>query len=340
VSIKNNSAIIAGDSLGRIIRDAFDHVNNHGQDVMRASGKYKICRGMTLVWNDPQEKKDRYPYWDEDSEHWYLENFVDEHTGPPEAENQEIILPFTYSWRSNYYDHGWGYVFHVAKLLRQLNYSEIPFTRAEDINELIKETYRAVHPDILMAVIAWIGKQTLEDFITQPDLATAILSFNRQNAVQNIVNKFSHSVLTNHAITPSMFYPATDYFSIFTHIPSFQSYQVLAVIDAKNSPIGFETFHVQRSMSAEGNGQLDFCHAAAWAKFIAENTGLPHIRTSIFINELYIKTEKQKVTPTNIKDLVIQATDGYEAAYLDINKRLESAEHVRKVDVILNLLNV
>lgn len=337
--MKRHPIIIQEDTIEKLVKRIYEEVSKHGENITSFEGKLKVLNGVTLILENPSDISERYPYWDEASEKWYLQNFVSPQVGPPETINRPIIYPYTYSWRSHYYDQGWGYVFLIATILQQLNYSSLPFSRAEDLNQLISETYRQVHPDVLMAVLAWIGKTNLEQFIAQPDSLSGILSLTRRNVIAEVVAQLQSSTYSNHALTPSMHYIYTDNFGFLNHTPAIQSYQVITDFDSKMNPVGFESFHLQKTMSADGSGQLDFAHDIEWGKIIQEKTGLPLTRITIYVNQLFLDTKGDQTPPQNIMQSLLSSIDGYEAANYDIQKRFETNAHRQKLDAILEKLN-
>lgn len=337
---------ISGKTVKEVLEKVSDAVNRHGQSYIGIGqrGQLKALRGVTIVLEDPNNEQDRYPYWDRVSDEWYQDHFVREHVHPPEKLNGEIIFPYTYAWRSKYHDQGWGHVFAITQLLTNLNYSELPFTRQQDLNQLVQETYQNYHPDLIFAVLQWLGKKSLELFIAKPFLIEEILSKTRKDILVTCVDQILAAPSTQRAITPSLTYATIDQSGMMTAIPYYQNYQLLVVFNQKGNPIGLESFHLHRTIDVKGGMQLDISHDRDWGMYASEKTGLQLLRMTIYCSDahLYLDekgAEKNLSRKTNIQQWLMSVTDAYLPDEFNLKKWMQTPQFKTKAQRLLEQFN-
>jgi len=338
---KKRGLVISGETIQQILKQLWDEVNRHGYEQSTQTQTIKYLPSVTLVLTEPDSPIDRYPYWDQESDEWYLDTFIRDSLGPPEKTGHDIILPYTYSWRSRFHDAGWGHMWGVVRLLQKLNYSELPFERVADIQQLIRESYRYYHPNIVLGVMAWQKRSQLELFLANPLILAQIVKSVRRDILSEIIDHLNYKPSSHKAITPSLLYHNLDTHRITTHTPAYQNYQVQILKDVHGQNTGFQTFHHHRAMDAGGSGQLDFSHDLEWGKEVAEQLGLPLRQITIHTNLAYLITRDRTNTgnPENIADQLTRATGGYFGSKHDIEQTINHPRFIEKAEYVLQNLH-
>jgi len=338
--------IIRGETIREVLESARDAVYKNGQRIATDRGEMQVLHGATVILENIDRHtqtirdEDRYPHWTKADETWYLRTFVRPEFGPPEDSRHEIIFPFTYAWRSRFHDQGWGHVLKLILLLQNLNYSEVPFTRKEDIDQLVRETYRQFHPDLVLAVFNWLGKQNLQEFLIEPEQLKRILNTTRRDLIKQIGVQFNPS--QPHAYF-STIYVHLDSEEILEKTPVYESIHVAPVFDRQQNPVGFDIYHVHHPFYADTVSQLEFAHDLEWGREIAEATGLPLRQIAVFTPRLYLypETKNHIHSPSlDIQSYLMTNTSGYEPARLDIEQFLGLKNYGRKVLQVLDKLNL
>src|SRR4051812_8361836 len=113
--------LFEGDSTTDVLAEVWETVQRHGKEYKSQRGSVKSIKGTCLVINDPLKESKNYPFWKKANNDWYQQNFVKkETTNPPEfIKKGQDIYSYTYSWRSRYFDQGWGYIIAVLELLKK-----------------------------------------------------------------------------------------------------------------------------------------------------------------------------------------------------------------------------
>lgn len=340
---RRNATVIEASTVRELLHQAWETVDQHGQEEVRNQERIKRLPSVTLVWTEPDNPLDRYPYWDQASEEWYMDIFVRTKLGSPEKTGNPYILPYTYAWRSRYHDEGWGHVWAISQLLNKLNYAELPFERMEDISQLIRETYRYYHPNIVLGVLAWQKRKALETFIASPQVLANIIKTTRSDVIANILATLRNNPETTQNISPSFIYPQLDNYQITTHTPAYQNYQIIGEFNSQGDIAGLSSVHLHRAMNADGSGQLDFAHDLEWGKLIGNKSGLPLKSITIHVNSLYIVTGKTgpegSTNDDTIASQLLTATGGYQVDKFPVDEYITTAEFQKKVQYLLNQLH-
>lgn len=326
--------------MKQILGQLWKQTNEQGNVHKTPKGTFKYLNAVTLVLEETEENQDRYPYWDKQSEQWYLSTFVNKENGPPEDWKYHIVFPYTYSWRAHYNDSGWSHVRHIIEVLQDMNYSDIPFRRQEDLDAFIKETYTKIHPDIFMAVLAWQGQRNMQGYLMQPEFLQHVVNMSRLDLINEVKRHLQEVPVSRKAVADSMIYPNLDLEHLLEHMPSYLTFQAAVSYNEKDEPVGLETFHLQSKLDASGPAQLDLAQDIMWGKEIADSLELPLLRVHIHTNQAYLdisnNNEKQQ---TNITRELLRTTDGYIPEEYDIEERLASPTHKLKATFTLNRLN-
>ncbi len=331
--------IIEGESIQELSQKSWDLIGSHGTEIDTEKGRMKIFNHVSFVLSNPKNINGRFPHWDEDSEDWYLSHFVNLSI-TPEQTNHKYIFPYTYAWRTRAHDDGWGYAVTLVNVLQALNYGDLPFDREEDILQLIRETYHAVHPDVVLAVMAWLKRENLILFLINNKIPQEILKSTRKDLLAIIIQQLIKTPTSNKAVTPSLSYSNIDTYGILEHTPAFQNYQVIIRFNEQLNPIGFESYRMHRSLEAGPSLQLDFAHDLEWGEFIAEKIGLPHLKSTINTNQLFLVPEAEKHLETiTIKEALLLATGGYEPKNYNLEPYISTPKFKNKVTQTLKLFN-
>ncbi|MCA9392045.1 hypothetical protein KC614_02460 [candidate division WWE3 bacterium] len=333
--------IVKESTIQRIVDNAYSHVRSHGQRVDTSQGPIKALNSVTLILEDPSSADGRYPFWDKESEDWYLNTFVSPTAAPPESHDHDLIFPYTYAWRSRHHDDGWGYVVALTNILQALNYSDLPFERVDDLKQLLRETYHTLHPDVVLAVLSWLKRENMLLFLINSQIPQEILKASRNDVLGTLVKQLVNTPSSRKAITPSFYYNTTDRYGILEHTPAYQNYQIVIDFDQQGSPVGFESFHQHRSLDASGSIQLDFAHDINWAGLISQKLGIPVQKITIHTNQLFIDDGKSdsEEQPSNIKNLLLKATSGYSPKEFDVESYIGTEKYEKKLEYALSMFS-
>ncbi len=335
----NSKTTLFASTVSELLQKSLNLVTKSGHTSSFTDSASINIHGVTLMLNITDETGDlsRYPYWDKSEEMWYLKNFVLSKNPPESPTAPEYIFPYTYGWRSQHYDEGWGHVVQVVNLLRNLGYTEINFLNNLDLIQLIKDTYTSIHPAVLLSVLAWQQRQVLQTFIAYPEFAHTILSHHRKNILKHVAEHLIENPGSSFAMTPSLTYGSFDHIHLTSHAPSYQTFQALVTHDIEYSGNVLETIHHQKSMYADGSGQLDLAHDLLWGKYIANQLGIPHKKITIFVNELMYDGSVEE-NDLSVEKALLTSVNGYKPNDFDIEKLLTSETFSKKLEITLKSL--
>ncbi len=339
----NSQFLIKESSVGEIVDRTFNVVHHEGKKLDTYKGKIKAVNSVNIILEDPEEADDLYTFWDKASVDWYLDTFVRPNKAP-EFENPEIVFPYTYAWRSRFYDNGWGHAQLLATLLQRLNYGELPFYRVEDVQQLIRETYKHIHPDLVLAVLAWLKRENMMIFMINIELVKELVKAQRIDVLEILLKQVTNQPTTQKAITPSFLYGTIDVYGLLEHTPAYQDYQIIVNFDKKGNPIGIESFHHHRELNANGSIQLDLLHDLDWGLMLAKKLGVKLQKVTIHANHLfaYLDTPSQNDTKTTIQQQLLEATNAYAPDKIsseDIEKVINSKKFIKKIRQTIKLFN-
>lgn len=332
-----NPSTVFASTVSELLEKARQLTEKYGHVSAFTTTPSKNIHGATLVLNIDENtaEKGRYPYWDSASENWYLKTFVATKIPPELTTTPDIVFPYTYGWRSLFYDEGWGQIVQTLNLLREHGYSELNFSQSESLAELITQTYTSIHPNVILSVLAWQGETILQSLLTNPSLSETLLSTHRTNTIKHITDHLQEHPTSSHGITPSFTYGAFDHVHMTTHAPAYQTFQALVSTDPHSNSLILETIHHQKSMYADGSGQLDIAHDLLWGRFLSERTGIPHTKITILVNELIYVTSKEK-SQQLIENALIAGVNAYRPLDFDVKEYVKSTAFRNKAQITLD----
>ncbi|MBI2022707.1 hypothetical protein HYS97_02575 [Candidatus Daviesbacteria bacterium] len=351
----NNIGFIFKDNnTTNVLKQLWQTINQHGTEYKGQRGITKSIRGVTLVINNPLDDSKNYPYWGKIEDDWYQENFVRKETNlPPEEEvssyitrrvdyvdtlSPRAIYPYKYAWRSRYYDLGYGYLKAVITALKSIKYQVSSIKRKEDVLSLIHNTYYFLHPEVLLAVLAWKGPKLINFYLKNPKVLDQELKSNRTDTLLRIIGELKQNPNSRRAIIPSFTYPQIDQAGPASGVPVYQTYQLFINFDKKGKPKSLTSFHLHRSFDANGGIQLDINHDKDWGLIASKQLKLPLEKIVIYGNDvgIYTNSVSNHITQkTTIKDWLFSVTDAYNPKTEDIEQRLSKEIYKKKIEYTL-----
>lgn len=333
----------SGQNPQQIIDRASTHLHSKGQVIQSPHGEIKTLKSSTLVWNHPNPNDNSphmYPTWNHSSVEWYLDHFVRDTNSPPEQLDHKYIFPFTYAWRMRMHDQGWSHALNVVNLLQKFNYSDLPFERPEDILQLIQETYHYIHPELVLAVLAWLKKENLLLFLVNSQIPQELLNSTRQDLLQNMIDFVAESPYTTQACTPSMLYANIDFLGVTSSAPALQNLHLIVNFTKPNSPPTCEILSFFRELEVTRGAQLELATLLEWGQNIALQTELLLTRITLHTNLLYLRAnDKQTNPPISILNHLLQSYGSYSPNQYDINQLIRSPAFLKKVAQTLQIFH-
>ncbi len=325
----------------------WDTVKSEGHIYQGQRGKVKSIKGGMIVIRNPLAEEYNYPYWGQDDDNWYQDNFVrKETTGLPEnlGDGKSDIFPYKYSWRSRHYDSGWGYVSGVVSLLKRFDYNKISFKDKNELIDFLKKSYKIYHPENILSVLAWKGKDLLNFYLSHPDILSLELLNNRRDTLETVIEEVKLNPSTRRAIMPSFTYEQIDHSKVAGGVPVYQNYQLYTEFDEHNNPSGLISMHIHRAFDVKGGTQLDISHDREWGQIASQKLGLPLKAIIIYGNDLWYEVsddplENESTPKNNIHDWLFWVTDAYNPQKEDIKKRLASRSYTQKIDYTWEILS-
>lgn len=356
-NMKNLGFVFQGDNTTEVLKKLWDTINNSGTTYKGQRGLTKSIKGVTLVINNPLDESKNYPYWSKKEDDWYQNNFVRKETNlAPEEEvssystpgveyvgtlSPKAIFTYKYAWRSRYYDSGYGHVKAVVEILKRSTIHNLRLTK-QKLTSLLLTTYQLIHPEIMLAVLAWKGPNLINFYLKNPQVLDLELKSNRVDTLLSIIDELKHSPNSRRAIIPSFIYPKIDQSGPAGGVPVYQTYQLFINFDLKGNPKGLTSFHLHRSFDANGGLQLDINHDKNWGQIASKQLRLPLEKIVIYGNDvgIYLDSDSSHITSkTNIKDWLFAVTDAYDPKTEDIEKRISSEHIQKKIEYTLKKFN-
>lgn len=332
--MSNTGFIFKGSTISDVLKKVWQSIKKHGTSHQSQSGLVNSIRGVTLVINNPLDEKNNYPYWNKLEDDWYQDNFVKKETNsPPEVliKNSDIYQ-YKYVWRSRYYDLGYGHIKGVVNALKQFSISNFQFSIKKQLIDLLKKSYQFIHPEIVLAVLAWKGKKLINYYLKNPSILDQELKSNRTDILLSIISELKQNPSSRRAITPSLLYSAIDQQGSSGGIPVYQNYQLYINFSKSGKPESLTSFHLHRAFDAYGGLQLDINHDKDWGKIASKKLGLPLKQMVIYGNDVWASEDHKK---EDIKSWLLAATNSYDPKVEDIEKRLSSESFKKKIEYTL-----
>ena len=340
---QRSGLIIRGRTSKEVVESSWQIIQGKGVEYQSQRGLIKSIKGVTLIVDDPLSAEGQFPYWDEQSDNWYQDNFVRKETnqGPEKVQEGADIYPYKYVWRSRYYDAGWGYIAAVVAALKGLGWTKLEIANEQDLRKLLLGTYKIVHPETLLSVIAWKGRKLIDRYLQNQDLVLDELSANRIDTLLLVTKEIKDSPTSRRAITPSFGLPQIDFGGAAGGVPVYQNYQLQTVSDKKGNIVGFTSTHWHRALDAKGGVQLDISHDRDWGMIAVAALNLPLLQMTIFCTDMYyhVPTEgghKDLINQTNVRDWLHTMTEAYKPATEDIEARLARLTYQEKIKYALD----
>jgi hypothetical protein len=332
--------IFSGKTTKDVLKQVWEAIQTQGQEYQSQRGPVRSIKGTMMVITDPLNEAKNYPYWDKQSDDWYQDNFVRKETNtPPETiKPGSDIYAYKYVWRSRFYDGGVGHVKGVVDVLKKAGISKTEFKKKEELVELLKKTYQLYHPELILAVLSWKGKELLNFYLENPQILDLELKRSRRDTLQSVIDEIKSSPASRRAITPSFTYEQIDHSGAAGGVPVYQNYQLYVNFDKKGNPKGLVSMHLHRAMDALGGTQLDITHDREWGTIASKQLGLPLEQIIIYCNDIYYHVpkkgaQKDLATKTDIKGWLHTITDAYDPKKEDIEKRLSSPISQTKIAI-------
>lgn len=340
---KNNGFIFEGKTPADVLKDVQAAVQTHGTTVRTQRGIVKSIRGATFIINDISNEKKNYPYWDKQSDDWYQDNFVRKETtlAPEEIQKGQDIYPYKYAWRSRYYDSGFGYVAAVIAVLKRLKIQDLRFKNESEIIKLLQQTYTLIHPEVVLAVLAWKGLKLLNFYLKNPKNLELELHSQRRDTLESVIEEIKHSPASRRAIMPAFTYEHIDHSGAAGGVPVYQNYQLYVNFDKKGNPESITSYHLHRAIDAFGGAQLDINHDKEWGMYASKKLKLPLEKIVIYVNDVWASFDKDMQhlsNKTDIRSWLFSVTDAYDPKVEDIAKRLSSHLYKKKIEYTLKNL--
>lgn len=343
---KTAGFIFEGDSSKDVLNQVWKAIKKYGSEYQTQRGLSRSFRGATLIINNPLDKTDDYPYWSKTEDEWYQDNFVRKETNlPPELTvGKGDIHVYKYAWRSRFYDSGYGYLVAFLKVMKQLKIKQIRLKNKADLTDLIKKTYRLIHPEITLAVLSWKGQKLINLYLKQPKMTDLELQSHRRDTLDSIITELEHSPNSRRAIIPSFIYPHIDHTGAAGGVPVYQNYQLYVNFDNQGKPTGLTSMHLHRAIDAFGGAQLDINHDRDWGKIASKRLKLPLEKIIIYINDVWASFDKSAdykhlTQKSDIKKWLYSVIDSYEAESEDIEERLTLPAYRKKLEYTLSKIN-
>ena len=340
---KNTGFIFEGKTPADVLKDVQEAIQTHGTSVQTQRGIAKSIRGATFIINDISNEKKNYPYWDKPSDDWYQDNFVRKDTtlAPEIIRTGQDIYPYKYAWRSRYYDSGFGYVAAVITVLKRLKIHDLRFKNQSEILKLLQQTYTMIHPEIVLAVLAWKGLKLLNFYLENPKILDLELKSQRRDTLESVIDEIKQSPSSRRAIMPSFTYEHIDHSGAAGGVPVYQNYQLYVNFDKKGNPVGITSYHLHRAIDSFGGAQLDINHDKEWGLYASKKLKLPLKKIVIYVNDVWASFDKDMQhlsNKTDIRSWLFSVTDAYDPKIEDIDKRLSSPLYKKKIIYTLNKL--
>lgn len=322
-----------GETLEEVIVGAKQLVKNKGFKKESPRGRTWSLPAVTLVWLKPLEQSQtgqaRYPFWPRASEEWYQKEFV-RRPAPrlpeqPARDGHEHIYPYTYCWRSRYFDGGWGYVLGVVRTAKALGRKNFCFKSTRQLKNFLLVAGTTIHISNLLSVLRWINQEMLNSWLRDSSDLEKILKLSRVDSLKVSIISQIKNPLTRRAVTASFIYPNIDHLLAATGVPVYQLYQMLEL-----TPGRFISVHLHRALDIAGGAQLDFSHDLEWAKEVKESVAAPFSLEAIVVQasdlHIYEGHERGDRTHHNIVSWLHYVTDAYPAHNPSILKELLERE--------------
>jgi thymidylate synthase len=337
MSSKSTGFIFKGNTT-EVLKQTWDAIKKHGTAYKSQRGFVKSIKGATFVIEDPLNDSKNYPYWNKKADDWYQNNFVRKETNlPPEdISTATEIYPYKYTWRSRYFDLGYGHIKGVINLLKKLGVKQLNLKNKAELLNLLKNTYKFYHPELILAVLSWKGSKLINFYLKNQSLLEDELVSNRKDTLLSIIQELKQNPTSRRAIIPSFTYPHIDQSAGEAGgVPVYQNYQLYIEFDKKGRTMGLVSFHLHRAFDAYGGMQLDINHDKDWGQIASKELGIPLLRMVIYGNDVWVAekkdTPKDLFKKTNIKSWLLAATDAYDPKSEDIEKRVWSNRYQKKI---------
>lgn len=324
---KNSPIVISSPSLEDLLLRARQEVIEQGSRHQSQRGSTATANGVMLVWENAGEDEKHHIHWDEKSDGWYQEVFVEknEYNDPSRvAQVGEYLFPYKYAHRSRYYDGGWGYVFAVlnASNLIEADWEEIS-SSWESFLDYLSKVSEYVHLQTALSVFSWLGLENLTLLSRENGLLGSLFGKSRVDSLEMVISEVASDPLTRRAVTPSFFYPHIEgLLNPRAGVPPYQFFQLLPA--AKDEPLS--SLHLHRSLDLVGGAQLDFHHDLSWLSEAAKRSGRPLGDVTVVASNAHVYLEVGKEgaeKEESIEDWLSRVTDGYLAQDGEPPKLLE-----------------
>src|SRR3989344_2208012 len=303
----NTGFLFEGKSADAVLKKAWDSIKKNGSEYKSQRGLSRSIKAATFIITEPQDDRKSYPYWSKSEDDWYQDNFVKKESNkPPEyLKHKQDIYGYKYAWRSRYYDSGWGYLKGVISLLQYLKLKRVNFSKKSDLIDLIKQTYKLYHPEIILAVLSWKGEKLINFYLKNPEILDLELKSQREDTLLSIVEELRYSPTSRRAIIPSFIYQNIDHSGSAGAVPVYQ------------------------------NDQLDINHDREWGMIASQRLRLPLQKIVIYANDVWANSDKDQKhlsQKTDIKSWLFAVTDAYDPETLDIDARISSDNFQKKLE--------
>lgn len=341
---KTTGFIFEGKTPKDVLSQVWEAIQSHGIAIETQRGLAKSIRGATLIINDITNDKKNYPYWDKESDDWYQANFVrKESTLAPEViKTGQDIYPYKYAWRSRYYDAGFGYVVGFLNALKRIKKKELRIKDEKQLIELLRQSYQLIHPEVVLAVLAWKGQKLLNFYLQNPKILDLELESQRRDTLESVIAEVKQSPNTRRAIMPAFTYEHIDHSGAAGGVPVYQNYQLYANFNKKGEPVSISSYHLHRAIDAFGGAQLDINHDKEWGLYASKKLGLPLEKIVIYVNDVWASFDKNMQhlsNKTDIRSWLFSVTDAYDPKVENIEKRLNSPTFKKKISYTLKKLS-
>ncbi|MBI4128379.1 MAG: hypothetical protein HY459_04945 [Parcubacteria group bacterium] len=335
------TTVVKEETLSEAIEKAREQLAKEGVRHRSSLGTTLRLFGAIITVPYQSEGEHWYPYWSKTDDEWYQHEFVAKREPIEAIKERKGLFSYRYADRSRFHDAGFGALAATVAITRHLSYIEIPLTSNAELTRFLAAAARHVHPQVILATIAWVGAVRLKEYTQSPERIFDHLALIRRDTLDIIVNELRLRPNSRQAITPSFLYPPIDFINWRVErnfIPPYQDFQLMI------TPEGLVSIHQHRSLDVKGGIQLDINHDRAWLTEASQALGVPPAKIVTIANDLheYIDdgggphNSKHLTEKTTIRDWLFSVTDGYDPTTVDREAFLAKPRYQTMIEAVLS----